>query len=129
MTTTTTLYEQLGGAPAIDKAVDIFYEKMIRDSRVKHFFEGTDMKAQAAKQKAFLRFVTGGPNKYTGKNMRDAHAHLIPKGLNDSHVDVVIEHLGATLKELGVGDAQIQQVAALANSVRGDVLGRTAPQG
>ena len=68
--------------------------------------------------------VTGGPNDYTGKDMREGHKHLLDKGLNDSHVDIVIEHLGSTLKELGVGDEQIQQVADLANSVRDDVLSR-----
>jgi len=68
--------------------------------------------------------VFGGPNSYTGKDMRAAHKHLVAKGLNDSHVDAVIEDLGATLKELGVSDADIKEVAALANSVRDDVLDR-----
>jgi hemoglobin len=45
-------------------------------------------------------------------------------GLNDAHVDAVIENLGSTLKELGVKDDLIAQVANLANSVRGDVLGK-----
>lgn len=52
------------------------------------------------------------------------HRHLIAKGLNDTHVDVIIELLGATLKELGVQDADIAEVAAIANSVRDDVLDR-----
>jgi hemoglobin len=39
-------------------------------------------------------------------------------------VDAVIENLGQTLKELGVAQPLIDQVAALANSVRNDVLGR-----
>jgi hemoglobin len=56
--------------------------------------------------------------------MRAGHAHLLEKGLNDSHVDAVIELLGATLKELGVADPLIAQVAAIAESARGDVLGR-----
>lgn len=121
-----TLYEQLGGAGAIDQAVDIFYRKMLGDERVARFFETTDMDRQAAKQKAFLTMVFGGPNAYTGKSLRDAHKHLVIDGLTDVHVDVVIEHLGATLKELGASDAQIAQVAAIANSVRDDVLNRPA---
>lgn len=119
-----TLYEQLGGAAAIDQAVDIFYRKMLADDRVAPFFETVDMDRQAAKQKAFLTMVFGGPNNYTGRDMRQSHAALVARGLSDLHVDVVIEHLGATLRELGVGEAQIAQVAALANSVRDDVLGR-----
>ena len=118
------LYEQLGGEPAIQAAVDIFYRKMLSGERVASYFEGVDMDGQRAKQAGFLTMVTGGPNSYTGKDMREGHKHLVEKGLNDSHVDIVIEHLGATLKELGVGDEQIQQVADLANSVRGDVLNR-----
>ena len=69
--------------------------------------------------------VFGGPNHYSGKNMREGHAHLIKRGLNDAHVDIVIEHLGATLKELGATTDDINQVAAIANSVRDDVLGRS----
>lgn len=118
------LYEQLGGAEVIDKAVDIFYRKMLSDERVADFFNDVDMERQAAKQKGFLTMVLGGPNQYTGRDMREAHKHLIARGLNDTHVDIVIEHLGATLKELGATDEQIAQVAAVANSVRDEVLNR-----
>ncbi|MGH1375507.1 MAG: group I truncated hemoglobin [Alphaproteobacteria bacterium] len=120
----TTLYERLGGAGAVDAAVDIFYRKMLTDERVSGFFDSTDMDGQIAKQKSFLTMVTGGPNNYTGKDMREGHKPLVDKGLNDTHVDVVIEHLGATLQELGAAEADIAEVAALANSVRDDVLNR-----
>jgi hemoglobin len=118
------LYERLGGADAVNTAVDIFYRKMLADDRVNYFFDTTDMEKQAAKQKGFLTMVFGGPNDYTGKDMREGHKHLVERGLNDEHVDIVIEHLGGTLKELGVGDDDITEVAALANSVRDDVLNR-----
>ncbi|ARU55852.1 MAG: group 1 truncated hemoglobin [Pseudomonadales bacterium] len=118
----TTLYEKLGGAAAVDAAVDIFYRKVLADDRISEYFDDIDMDKQAQKQKAFLTMVFGGPNEYTGKDMREAHKNL--KGLNDTHVDAVIENLGATLKELGVADEDIQQVASIAESVRGDVLNR-----
>ncbi len=118
----TTLYEELGGAGAVDAAVEIFYRKMLADGRVSGFFDNTDMDKQISMQKSFLTMAFGGPNEYTGKHLRDAHKNL--SGLNDSHVDIVIEHLGATLKELGVDDAKITKVAAIANSVRDDVLNR-----
>jgi len=121
---TQSLYEQLGGEPAVNAAVDIFYRKMLSDDRVSRFFEGVDMDRQAGKQKAFLTMVFGGPANYTGKDMYEGHKHLIKMGLNDSHVDAVIENLGATLKELGVKGELIAQVAGIANSVRDDVLGR-----
>ena len=118
------LYEQLGGQAAVNLAVDNFYRKVLTDDRVSHFFDGVDMDKQMAKQKAFLTMVFGGPNNYTGLDMRKGHAHLLKMGLNDSHVDAIIELLGQTLKELGVADNLIQQVAALAETTRADVLGR-----
>ena len=120
----TSLYDQLGGQAAVNLAVDNFYRKVLTDDRVKSFFDGVDMDKQMAKQKAFLTMVFGGPNNYTGLDMRQGHAHLVKRGLNDSHVDAIIELLGKTLRELGVAEPLIQQVAALAESTRNDVLGR-----
>lgn len=124
----TTLYERLGGAPAMEAAVDIFYRKVLTDERISRFFEDVDMERQAAKQKAFLTMVTGGPANYTGQDMRRGHAHLVAQGLNDSHVDVVIELLAETLTELGANPADIAEVGALANSVRDHVLNREPVQ-
>ncbi|MBL8215722.1 MAG: group 1 truncated hemoglobin [Bryobacterales bacterium] len=118
------LYERLGGAPAVDAAVDIFYRKVLQDERISRFFDDVDMERQAAKQKAFLTMVFGGPANYSGLDMRKGHAHLVSRGLDDSHVDAVVELLGQTLQELGVPQADIEEVAKLANSVRDDVLSR-----
>ncbi|MDO9141399.1 MAG: group 1 truncated hemoglobin, partial [Methylobacter sp.] len=79
---------------------------------------------QAAKQKAFLTMAFGGPNNYSGTDMRTAHAHLVKMGLNDSHFDAVMEHLGATLTELNVPADLIAQAAAIAESTRKDILGK-----
>ena len=118
------LYVQLGGEKAIDAAVDKFYEKVLADDRVNGFFKGVDMDRQRAMQKAFLTFAFGGPNAYEGRDLRGAHAHLVARGLNDSHFDVILEHLGATLKELGVKDELIKHAADVANSVRNEVLNK-----
>jgi hemoglobin len=120
----TDLYQRLGGAPAVDAAVDRFYRRLLADERVAHFFDDTDMDGQIAKQKAFLTMAFGGPHEYTGRDMRSAHAPLVERGLSDQHVDIVVEHLGGTLKELGVDDGAIGEVAAIAESVRADVLNR-----
>ena len=117
----TTLYERLGGEAAVDKAVDIFYDKVLADERIRDYFENIDMVAQARKQKAFLTMVFGGPNDHSGQDMRNAHAHL---ALGDEHFDAVVEDLAATLKELGAADSDIAEVAGIAESVRGDVLNR-----
>lgn len=118
------LYEEIGGEAAVNAAVDVFYRKVLADERINKFFAGVDMGNQAAKQKAFLTMAFGGPNNYTGMDMRRGHAHLVAKGLNDSHFDAVMENLGATLKELGVPDNLIGQAAAIAESTRNDVLGK-----
>jgi len=122
--TNNTLFERLGGAAAVEAAVDIFYRKVLTDERISHFFDDVDMERQAAKQKAFLTMAFGGSSNYSGLDMRNGHAHLVKNGLNDTHVDAVIENLGNTLHELGVADNLIAEVAAIANSVRDDVLGR-----
>lgn len=119
-----TLFEKIGGESAVNAAVDIFYRKVLQDKRINHFFDGVDMGKQAAKQKAFLAMAFGGPNNYTGESMRKAHAHLVARGLNDSHFDAVMEHLGATLTELKVPADLIAQAAAIAESTRNDVLGK-----
>jgi hemoglobin len=118
------LYEKLGGEGAVNAAVDIFYRKVLQDDRIKHFFANTDMTRQAAKQKAFLTMAFGGPSNYSGEDMRKGHAHLVAQGLNDSHFDAVMEHLGNTLKELNVPADLIGQCAAIAESTRKDVLGK-----
>lgn len=119
-----TLYEKLGGQAAVDAAVDKFYRKVLADDRVSPFFEGVDMDKQATKQKAFLTMAFGGPNNYTALDMKTGHAHLVERGLNDSHFDAIVEILGATLKDMGVSDELISEVAAVAETTREAVLGR-----
>ena len=118
------LYERIGGEGAVNAAVDIFYRKVLADDRISSYFEGVDMDKQAAKQKAFLTMAFGGPHNYTGEDMRKGHAHLVAKGLNDSHFDAVMENLGATLTELNVPGELIAEAAAIAESTRNDVLGK-----
>ncbi|NOY71370.1 MAG: group 1 truncated hemoglobin [Gammaproteobacteria bacterium] len=120
----TSLFEKIGGETAVNAAVDIFYRKVLADDRISSFFEGVDMDKQASKQKAFLTLAFGGANNYSGKDMREGHAHLVAKGLNDSHFDAVMENLGATLTELKVPAELISEAAAIAESTRDDVLGR-----
>ncbi|MBI4851214.1 MAG: group 1 truncated hemoglobin [Acidobacteria bacterium] len=118
------IYEQIGGKPAVDMAVENFYRKVLTDERICHFFDDIDMEKQMAKQAGFLTMVLGGPNSYSGKDMRQGHQHLLSKGLNDSHVDAVIELLAQTLRELNIPQEVVQQIANVAESTRNDVLSR-----
>ena len=118
------LYEKLGGQAAVSTAVNIFYRKVLQDETINHFFETTDMQKQMVKQKSFLTMAFGGPNSYTGEDMRKGHAHLVEKGLNDDHFNAVAGHLQSTLEELGVATDLVAEVMAIAESTRNDVLGK-----
>ena len=113
------VYERIGGEAAVNAAVDVFYKKVLADDRISHFFDTIDMEAQHQKQKAFLTMAFGGPNNYTGKEMREAH-----KGMNltEEHFGAVAEALVGTLKELGVAEADINAIVDIAVSVKPDVL-------
>ena len=115
------VYERIGGAAAVDAAVDIFYRKVLTDDRISEFFDTVDMEAQHAKQKAFLTMAFGGPNDYNGKDMREAHKHM---SLTEDHFNAVAENLVATLKELNVADGDIDEIVGIALSVKDDVLNR-----
>ena len=118
------LFDRIGGETAVNAAVDIFYRKVLADDRISGYFDDVDMEKQVAKQKGFLTMAFGGPNNYTGTDMRKGHAHLVERGLDDSHFDAVVEYLGNTLKELGVADDLVGEVAAIAETTRNDVLGK-----
>ncbi|MBL1277170.1 MAG: group 1 truncated hemoglobin [Ectothiorhodospiraceae bacterium] len=118
------LFDRIGGETAVNAAVDIFYRKVLADDRISGYFDDVDMEKQVAKQKGFLTMAFGGPNNYTGTDMRKGHAHLVERGLDDSHFDAVVENLGNTLKELGVADDLVGEVAAIAETTRNDVLGK-----
>ncbi|HEY4799195.1 MAG TPA: group 1 truncated hemoglobin [Bacteroidia bacterium] len=116
-----TLFERIGGMGAVNAAVDIFYKKVLADKSISHFFTNVNMETQAQKQKMFLAYVFGAPLNYTGKNMRDAHAHM---HLKEEHFGAVAGHLVATLKELNVPQNLIDEVVAIALSVKNDVLNK-----
>ncbi len=50
----TSYYDQVGGEPAMEKAVQIFYRKILKDQSIKHFFNDIDMNLQIKKQKALF---------------------------------------------------------------------------
>ncbi|MCH8188647.1 MAG: group 1 truncated hemoglobin, partial [Proteobacteria bacterium] len=116
------LFDRLGGAAAVDAAVDLFYRKVLSDPTVNRFFDLTDMEGQRAKQRAFLTMAFGGPNDYTGKDLRTAHAPLVAKGLNETHFGAIAKHLQDTLFELKLPNDLIGEVMNIAASTKNDVL-------
>ncbi len=121
------LYERLGGQAAVDLAVDKFYEKVLADDRVKHFFANTDMNEQRQHQKNFMTYAFGGAEQWNGKSMREAHQKLVENmGLTDIHFDAIAEDLVATLVEINVPQELIDEVVEIVGSSahRNDVLNR-----
>ena len=92
---------------------------MIADDRVNYFFKNTEMKAQRAKQAKFLAFVMGGPEKWKGRSMFDAH-----KGLNitEEHFGAIAQHLLSTLQELNVPKSIIDEIMAVVASTHDDIV-------
>ena len=116
------LYEKIGGEKAVDAAVDIFYTKVINDPALSPFFDGIAMDRQKKMQKAFLTVAFGGPNNYSGRGMRAAHARPVAIGLNEKHFNKVAEHLQKTLLELNVPYDLIQEAMNIAASTKNEVL-------
>ncbi len=115
------LYHRLGGKAAINAAVDAFYVKVLADDRVKHFFEEVNMHRQHRKQKEFLSAAFGGPIPWDGKDLRVLHEDL---DLKELHFIAIAENLTATLKDLGVSQALIDETMAAVATTKDDVLNR-----
>lgn len=118
------LYERLGGHEAIFATVQSFYSKVMADPEVAPFFGHLNMQAQADKQIAFLTMAFGGPSRYSGRDLRTAHAALVNRGLSDRHFDRIALHLKNTLDELAVPADLVGEVLGVVESTRKDVLGR-----
>ena len=104
-------------------AVGIFYDKIMADPTLAPYFDKLDMNAQIQKQVAFMTMAFGGPNHYTGRDLRTSHAPLVRRGLGGAAFDSVVNHLVAALGELKVDAGLIDEIVALVETTRGDVLG------
>ena len=113
------LYDAIGGSEAVNTAVDLFYEKVLADDRVKQYFEDVDMPGQRGKQKKFLAYAFGAPTKYDGQDLRAAHADM---KLTEEHFNAIAEHLRATLEDLNVPSELIDQAIGIVAGTHDDIL-------
>jgi hemoglobin len=115
------LYDLIGGPRTIEAATKIFYEKVLQDEILRHFFEGADMAHIRSRQAMLVSMLLGG-RVYTGKSIHDAHARSRDQGLNDGHFDLFIQYFRAALQEVGVEPQNAEKVVKRLESKRATVL-------
>src|SRR5262245_17290868 len=81
------LYERLGSKPMLTAVVDDFAVRVARDYRVSRFFAQTDVLAFKAKLVDQLCEASGGPCKYTGRDMKTAHQGM---GITNADYEAVV---------------------------------------
>ncbi|MBV0902918.1 group I truncated hemoglobin [Haloarcula salina] len=113
------LYDQIGGRDAVEAVVSDFYDAVLGDERINHYFADQDMAELRAHQIQFISSVTGGPVDYGGEDMREAHAHL---DLDEGDFRAVAEHLETALRDNGVSEANIEQILARVAELKAPVL-------
>jgi hemoglobin len=106
------LYERLGGREGIRAVVDDFYDRLVADDQLGHYFEGAEMETLRRTQTDFLCEAAGGPERYEGAPIREAHLHL---DFTPGDMEQAIELLDESLEEHDVprddADAVLQAIA------------------
>jgi hemoglobin len=116
------LFARLGGDTAIMATVERFHEKVLADPVTSPFFVRLDFVALARKHTAFLSRAFDGPAELGGRDLREAHAALVDRGLGDTHFDAVLLHLATALHELGIESSLIGEVLERLSTMRPQVL-------
>ena len=114
-----TIYDEIGGEPAVSAAVEIFYGKVLDDPSLAGYFDKVDMADLQAHQRAFIGAALGGPESYEGRSMKEAHAGL---GITGDDFDAVVGHLGDTLTELGVPGPTIGTIAGALAPLKTEIV-------
>jgi hemoglobin len=120
MSTTTftpavSLYEEIGGRAALRAAVDVFCGRLLADPELAGFFPGGVGERHRAFLVTFLGEALGGPERYRGPLVADAHRDL---GVTDALFDRAAAHLSGSLDELGVLRPLAGQVIVIVAKLR-----------
>jgi hemoglobin len=70
------VYEQIGGKPAVSAAVDGLYERLLADPALSPYLAETDMERQKRHMRTFMAVALGGSELYADRDWRSAHAVL-----------------------------------------------------
>jgi hemoglobin len=116
---TTSLYDRLGGKDAITKVVEEFVANVSADQRINAFFKNTDavrLKTMLVDQ---ICEATGGPCKYTGKDMKSLHAGM---GVKDADFDALVEDLKKALDKFEVPEKEQGELLGALGPMRADIV-------
>jgi hemoglobin len=107
------LYDRLGGQPAITAVVAEFVGRTTTDPRIKERFFNTDAENLKKLLVEFVCVAAGGPCKYEGRSMEDAHAGM---DLVDDEFNALVEDLVGAMDKFNVPAKE-----------KGEVLGALGP--
>jgi len=113
------LYERLGGAPAVEAVVDELYRRILADPELSPFFARVNLRSQKSRMGAFVTMVTGGPAEYRGRDMKTAHHR---HAVEDRHFDLVAGHLVAALECVGADPVAANEFVTMVATLRGDIV-------
>ena len=116
---TVSLYEQVGGDAVLRPAIGLLYRKVFQDPSLLPFFDGVDRERLEAHQLSFVTQALGGPDRYEGRALRDAHAAL---SIEQRHFDVLTLHMEVAFLEMGLNQELVDQALAAIRGVAGDVV-------
>lgn len=117
------LYERLGGEPAITAVVDDFTSRVAANPKVNFLRAGKYASIDVPRFKQHLvnlvASVTGGPQKYTGRDMKTAHKGM---GINDFEFDALAEDLVAALDKFKVPSKEKDELLKIVGATRTDIV-------
>jgi hemoglobin len=93
------LYERLGGQPAVEAVVKDFAGKVLADERINKKFAKSDPDRLIKNLTDFVCKATGGPCTYTGRDMKTSHKKM---GVTEGEFNALVEDLSATLDKFNV---------------------------
>ena len=116
---TRSLYERLGGKPAIVKVVDAFVARVAADRRINGFFAHTDIPQLKQHLVDQICQASGGPCTYTGRTMKDTHRGM---GISHAQFDALVEDLLGALDLFHVPAPEQKELLSLLGPMRPDIV-------
>lgn len=117
----TSLYERLGGMPAIQAVVEDFYDNVAHDERINGFFIGADAKEVNRLLAEQICQATGGPCKYSGRDMITVHTGM---NITEAQFNALVEDLVRSLNKFNVPAREQNELLKALGSMKGDIIDR-----